>query len=289
MAPVGRSRGKRETRRVRRPPSPAAWARWLGARARATGLLGQEDDRLLYVGVGSAVLASSVAFGVATAIVISALQGGSAAPSGAPIGAIQSVAAATSAPQRIHDTFDDLPMGPNTPVGWTTRGDAEIVASPTSVDRSLRLRTSTEGVASTACRAVLTPWIGVTRIQLSLLVEGATSTSRAMTMESGSEVLLTLRSDPSGRISGAAPAAEGPPRAGSAGAKADPPWQRVEIEVNTLASSVTWRAFEETGTQAGSGTRIIDGLERLPAGDVCLHSPRDAGSSWIALSDLVVE
>ena len=109
--------------------------------------------------------------------------------------------AATDVPAMVSiESFDALPMNSVLGADWIVSGGdgASIVALPTSVDRSVRVRSSDKGEAATACRAV--DATAAERIGFDLLVgRPPRSATPVVTVNSGERDLLILNVDPSGR------------------------------------------------------------------------------------------
>jgi hypothetical protein len=200
---------------------------------------------------------------------------------------------ATGAPAttKLEDTFDALPMDSLPGADWVVSGGdgASVVALPTSVDRSIRVRSSIQGNAATACRSVPDATAS-SRISFDLLVgRPPPSTAAVVSLRSGERDLLTIAVDPSGSlttIAGSGPAASSPaaggvrPRAG---------WGRVEVRIDGPGGLIVWRAHDVSGAEVAGGDLEVTDLAGAPVEDVCFISPQGMPSGWIAIDDLIVE
>ena len=191
----------------------------------------------------------------------------------------------------IQETFDGLPMDSPPGARWVVYGGdgASVIALPTSVDRSIRVRSSTQGEAATACR-VIDDTTAAVHIGFDLLVGGAPpSTAAVVSLRAGERDLLSLGIEPSGRLV-AMPGAgfEG----GSTGPTSAPPvegWGRVDLTIDGAGGLIDWRAHDATGAQVASGTPQVADLAGVAVDGVCFHSPLGTPSGWIAIDDLIVE
>jgi hypothetical protein len=191
----------------------------------------------------------------------------------------------------IEESFDGLPMDSPPGAGWVVNGGdgASVVALPTSVDRSLRVRSSTQGGAATACRAIDGP-ASALRVSFDLLVgRPPPSSAPVVSVQGGERNLFTLGVDPSGWLL----AMDG---SGSEGSSPDPDsarpsegWARVDLRFDGPGGVIDWRAHDVTGAEVSSGSSQIAGLAGAAVDGVCFHSPRGTPSAWIAIDDLIVE
>ena len=238
-------------------------------------------------GLAAAILAVAVgSIGmVAVALNASEQRGGEATPT-------LEVAAATDVPAMtmIEESFDALPMDSDLGAGWVVSGGggASVVALPTSVDRSVRIRSSMQGEAAIACRAV--DQTSVRRVSFDLLIGRLPpSTAAVVSVRSGDRDLLTLAVDPSGSLTAIAGSGSATSSPRPDGARSGEGWGRVELRIDAPGGSIEWRAHDVTGAEIGSGASEVADLAGAPVDGVCFRSPQGMPSGWIAIDDLIIE
>jgi hypothetical protein len=254
-------------------------------------------DRPLPSAPGTAVaavaVAAIVAVGVATLVGALGGRGFTATPDpGTPTGLVAAETSATGggdvAGPAIEETFDALPMDSRLAPPWVVTGEeASIVALPTSVDRSVRIRTSTDGDASSACRATDVAAGVAPRVGFDVLLGGRPgATVPLLALEAGDSPVLTIGVDAAGALVQfePEPATTGTP--GSAGAGSDG-WRRVEVRLDSSRSTVEWLANDASGLEVAAGSAPIEAGTTVD--ELCLFSPEGAPSSWIAVDDLIVQ
>ena len=246
-------------------------------------------------GWAASSLAAILAAGV-VAVVVAAIAGGL---SGAPA-ATSDVASATDAGDvlgadpgsadtiLLEETFDELPMDSKLAAPWVVEGGdgAGIVPLPTSVDRSVRIRSSVDGDAASACRPLGLAPEAPARIGLDVKIGGRPPDPvRLLTIE-GSDLVVVIGVNPGGEIIGLEPrlVPTGPRSSPEPGAGGD--WHRIVVHIDHAAKTVGWAVRD------GSGSELLTGSAPIPDGAsasrLCLFSPRGAPSGWIAIDDLVV-
>ncbi len=200
----------------------------------------------------------------------------------------------------VEETFDGLPTNSKLPEAWKVGGAgiAEIIALPTSIDRSARIASTINGEATSACRSAAVVPAGSIRVAVDLLLGRAPSSAVAVvTMESGSSSQLAFGVDPTGSpveiIAGEAvrPAqasASAPNSAAPSTTRVVPMWQRLEVMIDPTSGAVQWQVRDTSGGQTGAGTTKIRDMTAAPL-EICFLSPQGSPSGWTAIDDLVVE
>jgi hypothetical protein len=195
------------------------------------------------------------------------------------------------------EAFDDLPISATPPAPWrvTGEGPVAVVALPTSVDRSVRIKSTAPGEMTALCRP--TDVGGATGLHVAFdYVLGGTIVDVVLlaSLQSGGTGSIEMLVGPSGApvgvkgVDGGASASSPPTAppsqaAGSAGLV----WQRLVIDVDPLAGSVSWAGHDASGAETGAGTATV-GVAREAPGTLCLHSPA-VPAGWIAIDDLMIE
>jgi hypothetical protein len=198
----------------------------------------------------------------------------------------------------VQEQFDGLPMDSRLPAPWTTSGggSAQIVALPTSVDRSVRLASDAGGVATEACRPTDVAAGTDIRVALEYRVGGAAPAPfPLLSLQSGDTRRVGLLIGAGGSevavLGGAdagpsdAPVVSPVPRATAATTG----WHRVELTIARASGAVTWRVHDEAGAETASGTATVADLASGGLDRVCLRSPGGSPSGWVAVDDLVIE
>jgi hypothetical protein len=196
----------------------------------------------------------------------------------------------------VEEDFDGLPMASQLPVPWDVSGagSAQIVALPTSVDRSVRLRTGLDGTPTTACMP-----LGVQRAELAVafdydLGRGAPGQGLLLTAHSNGASVAGIIVDSQGRPVAAA-IGDSPASASASPSPVDAPpsgetdavgWQRLEVTLGG-AEGVQWQAYDTSGAETGVGTALLADPSAT-VDTVCLHSPRGALAGWVAIDDLII-
>jgi hypothetical protein len=197
----------------------------------------------------------------------------------------------------LQETFDELPINGVPPEPWQVRGDGSvaIVALPTSVDRSVRLRSTRAGATTALCRPtevgtatglrVAVDYVlgraGVGEVVLVTLKTAGAGSIELLIGPTGAPV--GVKGPDGGPSASSPPAAPPSPPAGSAGLD----WQRLVIDVDPRAGAVSWVTHDTSGAETATGTAAV-GIAREAIGTVCLHSPA-ASAGWIAIDDLIIE
>jgi len=245
--------------------------------------LGFVSVRGLLAAVGT-IIGASALIGLGGAFVLGVVQ------VGGPRWARSESGGPTPAPSTATEveTFDSMPVGAGTDASWNLAGDADVVATTATGDRSLRLRTSRSGAEAIACRPLPRATTSTMHLEFDLLVGKATTAARRLSLNAGSDVLLALKVDPDGTVL-IGPPAPSPSPSGGPSTETPHRWQRVAIDVDPRAHRVTWSEVDPGSGPVASGKRAVPGLERLPGGTVCLHSPKDTPAGWIAVDNLSIE
>jgi hypothetical protein len=226
----------------------------------------------------------------AVALVAAELSGNQAAPTSAVAAATDVPATTDVAVTTIQETFDGLPMDSPPGAGWVVNGGdgASVVALPTSVDRSIRVRSSTQGGAATACRAIDEPAPAL-RVGFDLLIGRPPPSSAPVVSVRGRELgLFTLGVDRFGwlvAIDGSGPTGSSP----DPDAAPSEGWSRVDLRIDGPAGVIEWRAHDVTGAEVAIGTSRIADVASAAVHGICFHSPQGTPSGWIAIDDLIVE
>ena len=195
------------------------------------------------------------------------------------------------------ETFDDLPISATPPPPWrvTGEGPVAVVALPTSVDRSVRIKSTAPGETTALCRPTDIGGATGLHVAFDYVLGGAIVDDVALvTLQTGGTGSIELLVGPTGApvgvkgVDGGAsasspPAAPPSPPAGSAGFV----WQRLVVDVDPLAGSVSWAGNDPSGAETGAGTATIEVAREAP-GTLCLHSPA-VPAGWIAIDDLTIE
>ena len=184
------------------------------------------------------------------------------------ITATGAVAAATDAGGTpVAETFDDLSIDSPLPEPWATSGSgtAAVIPLPTSVDRSVRLRSSQAGGGLKACRPIVA---GAPDVHVAVDVLVGTLPEQAvglLSLEAGGQPAFELTLGPDGSIEPNQPVTGvvvqgvgAPPAATPSGGAADSTWRHL----------------------------VIDGPMQADA--VCLRSPDGVASGWIAIDNVAV-
>jgi hypothetical protein len=195
----------------------------------------------------------------------------------------------------VEEDFDGLPMDSQLPAPWDVNGagTAQIVALPTSVDRSARLSSGTDGSPTTACLP-----LGVGRAGLAVafdydLGRAAPGQGPLLTAHSNGASVAGIIIDSQGRPVAAAigdspaSASASPSPVGAPSGETDTVgWQRLEVTLGG-AEGVQWQAYDTSGAETGAGTALLADPSAT-VDMVCLHSPRGALAGWVAIDDLII-
>jgi hypothetical protein len=183
----------------------------------------------------------------------------------APSTSVGAAGAASRAPGVAED-FDALPIDATPAPPWQIGGAAKagVIALPTSVERSLRLTTSSKGEATTACRPTATTGQAAsTSVELVLLV-GMTADHSVpvITFRDGDRTVAAAGVDPSGRIvdvgGGMSPVAITGDLAVPEGQLTSQAWRQVVVSVDAATTAV------------------------------CLSSPQGRAGGWIAIDRIAL-
>ena len=194
----------------------------------------------------------------------------------------------------VEETFDGLPMDSTLAAPWTVSGGdtARVAALPTSVDRSLRITSSADGVATEACRDTDVPAGTQIRIAFDYRVSRvAAAPFQILSLQtSGKErlgLMVDARGSPIEILDGAPDAAVASPAPLVTAATSE--WHGVELTIVHASGAVSLRAQDATGAETGSGTASLTDLAPEGIDKVCLRSPEASPSGWIAIDDLLIE
>jgi hypothetical protein len=244
-------------------------------------------------GLAAAIIAVAVGSIGIVAVALNAIgqRGGATTPT-LEVAAATDVPATSDVPATtiIEESFDALPMDSDLGAGWVVSGGggASVVALPTSVDRSVRIRSSMRGEAASACRAV--DQTAVQRVSFDLFIGRLPpSTAAVASVRSGDRDLLTLAVDPSGSLTSVAGPGSPASSPGPDGARSGEGWGRVELRIDAPGGSIEWQAHDVTGAEIGSGASEVVGLTGALVDGVCFRSPDGMPSGWIAIDDLLIE
>ena len=207
------------------------------------------------------------------------------------------VAADTDIPWKsVRESFDELPMNGKLPDPWSVGGAglAAIVPLPTSVDRSVRLSSSVDGVRTVACRPLDTT-AGSLQIMFDYRLGSLpATTSRLLSIRSKSVTVLGIDIASDGHASLVAGAADAEATAQAPGSSVAPvtpaaptEWQRVQVSVDPASGKVGWDTHDSSGAETGSGSTLTD-LGSASLDTLCILSPDGSPSGWVAIDDLVV-
>jgi hypothetical protein len=236
---------------------------------------------LLAVVALGAVLAMTVALvGIIALPLADSLRiGGSAQPS--PAGSVAGIASTpVPAPAVIVDeTFDGLSINSSLPPSWdvTGSGAAVVIALPTSVDRSVRLRASDGGNAERACHP-LPPGATVDlRIELDFVLETALSSdTNLVTLASGANDAVTIGLDRNGRLLGA-DATSGSLPAGT--------WAHLSLTMHRASPTVDWEVTA-AGTSLGAARNRAPDNAFSGISALCLQSPQSTQAGSVAFNNV---
>ena len=220
---------------------------------------------------------------VAAVVVGSVLLG--TKPTQAPIAGSQAGPEGTVAgTQEVRETFDSLPVG--TAPGWTTTGAQQdavgVFPWPTSIDRSVRLRTGEDGRSVTACRGISPAASGALVVDARIFVDALPGGDAAlMWLRSGGERVATVHLGPHGELAaGGSSAVVGAALAAGA-------WFDVRLDVDLV--SHTYRA---TASASGSTAPIFDQsaswVAQVGSGvdGMCFSSPDGSGGGSLYINEL---
>jgi hypothetical protein len=184
----------------------------------------------------------------------------------------------------VDETFDALSINSPLPPPWevTGSGAAVVIAFPTSVDRSVRLRTSDGGNPERACHPLRTGGAADVRVELDILLERAVETgSDLITLTSGSTDAMVIGVDAGGRIVGD-DTSQAPAKALAPGA-----WAHVSITVHPGSKTVDWDVSVAQGTTLASATgRPLDTASAGGFESFCVVSPGGTPSGSIAVNNV---
>jgi len=165
------------------------------------------------------------------------------------------------------ETFDDLSLDSPLPPPWTVSGSgtAAVIPLPTSVDRSVRLRSSEAGGGLRACRSIV-PGSPDVHVSVDVLVGTLPEQPVGLlSLESGGKAVYELNLGADGSV------------------EPDQPVTGVVVQGGGPPP-----AAAPTGAPSESSRRhlVIDGP--VPADSLCLRSPDGVASGWIAIDNVAV-
>jgi hypothetical protein len=232
------------------------------------------------------VLGALIVPGATRTIVLPSIDSGQAAnsvpqPGGSVAGATSSAPATEAV---IVETFDGLSINSPLPRPWEVSGSgaAVVIALPTSVDRSVRLRTSAGGNPERACHPLRTDGAADVRVALDVLLETAVgAASDLITLTSGSTDALVIGVDADGHVVGD-DALQAP-----AGALAPGTWAHVSISVHPDSKTVDWDVSAADGTTLASAMgRPLDPGSAGGIESFCVVSPGGTPGGSIAVNNV---
>jgi hypothetical protein len=235
--------------------------------------------------------------GVVIVLLIASELGGDPSPTQQAAQPTTAVAADTAVPWKsVGESFDELPMNSKLPDPWSVGGAglAAIVPLPTSVDRSVRISSSVDGVRTDACRPLDTT-AGSLQITFDYRLGSLPATvSRLLSIRSKSVTVLGIDIASDGQASLVARGADAEATAEAPGSRVAPvtpavptEWQRLQISVDPASGKVGWDAHDSAGAETGSGSTLTD-LGSASLDTLCILSPDGSPSGWVAIDDLVV-
>jgi hypothetical protein len=239
---------------------------------------------VILAGALGALLGALIVLGAIGTIALPSIDSGQFGvprPGGSVAGAMSS--ALPTGAVIVDETFDQLSINSPLPRPWevTGSGAAVVIPLPTSVDRSVRLRTSDGGNPERACHPLRTDGAADVRVELDILLETAVATgSDLITLASGSTDALVIGVDARGRIA-AGDASQAP-----AGALAPGTWAHVSITVHPGSKTVDWGVSLADGTMLANATARP--LEPASAGGIeslCVVSPDGTPGGSIAVNN----
>jgi hypothetical protein len=253
--------------------------------------LSRDSTWSAWAATGIAVIAVAGIVAIAVASTVGDL--GADRPGATPVisAAPDSLAGQVGGPGAVvfEETFDELPMDSSLPSTWRVEGGggASIVALPTSVDRSVRIRSSPEGDRASACRPTGVDATSILGLGVDVVVGGrADAAVPLLALEHDGTRVVVIGMGPSGDLVQLQPPPDAVVTAPPDLAGEPDAWRRLELRLDPNESLVEWQAHDVSGTQVAAGRST---LERGAWADVlCLFSPEGAPSSWIAVDDLVV-
>jgi hypothetical protein len=188
----------------------------------------------------------------------------------------------------VSETFDGLFIDSPLPQPWSSEGSGTvaIVALPTSVDRSVRLRSDPSGATVSACRPIsdVPSSTGpIVDVDLMLVSLPTTSPSPLVRLRVGSRDVVAIGVDPTGAIvdSGSRPDASGKLLTGI--------WTHLSLAVDRETKSVSWqlRAADGTAIAPPHPAALVGGASAA-IDSICLTSPAGAGSGAVIANNLTV-
>jgi hypothetical protein len=233
------------------------------------------DERVF----GTQAIALGIAFAIALAcgligVVVVLVASGSGSPAQTAAGAAQLAAASPPPPTAsvlIHESFDDMRMGSELSSAWTVSGSrAEVVALPTSVNRSVRIGTDPGGKPTSACRVIDASIGSPISVQFDYLWNQPVKTPvRVMTFAAAGTTLAAVTIEPS------------MPAATLDG------WHRVQAVIDVGRGAFSWRTLDRNGDETGSGQATL-ALGSMRPDHVCLISPAGKPPGWLAVDDFLL-
>jgi hypothetical protein len=282
-----------EPRQAVAPTTDHAAAITAGAPAEPAALLGTAPKRRRRGrNVGLIIGAIVAGLGVVVAAAVLAKPADRSALAATPATSASVSARWTS----VEETFDSLPMNSKLPATWIVSGpgSAEVIALPTSVDRSVRLGSSPAGDVTSACRPTAVVLGGPIRIAVDYAVgRPPASPVPLITIDSGTARQVAIGMDASGHAvsmaaDGTTNAGEQPPVPSAATPSGSGAlWQRLEVTFDLAKGVAGWQLHDTSGALTASGQ--TDLASPAPAPDtICFLSPEGSPSGWIAIDDLFV-
>ena len=169
----------------------------------------------------------------------------------------------------IEETFDDLPMGTLRAGQWSvTKDRAEVIALPTSVDRSIRISSGRDGRATFACHSLGDASGSRVSVRFDYQMKGPPgAVVTLLTFRAANTDLVSLTAD--------------------APAETERSWRHVEAVLDAVVGTMTWHVTTG-GTDTGSGDAKVS-LGSGSPDQVCLVSPAGLRLGWLTVNNLVIE
>jgi hypothetical protein len=185
----------------------------------------------------------------------------------------------------LRETFDDLKIASTLPSPWTFSGSgtAGVIALPTSVDRSVRVR-SDGATQATACRPLPGTVAGDLHVEVDIQLDApVASTTKVIALGSAASEAFSIGVARDGHLIGA----DNQPVA--AGSVLRPgTWAHVSITLHRATSTVDWHVAGADGTSLASDTSSPVRAEAAQtANRVCLLSPAGTPGGSVVINNLV--
>ena len=184
----------------------------------------------------------------------------------------------------VRETFDDLRIASTLPSPWIMSGSgtAGVIALPTSVDRSVRVR-SDGATAAAACRPVPGTVGGDLHVEVDIqLGTLVAATSKVITLGSAASEAFSIGVDRNGYLIGA----DNRQVVGGNRLPAGT-WAHVSITLHRPTSTVDWKVAGADGASLASVRTQVPPDAAQTADRVCLLSPAGTPGGSVAINNLV--